>query len=87
MKIASVAEAKAGLTALLRECENGPVIITKNGRAVAALVSARDEDDLERLILAHTPRLRRLLEAAQERVRETGGVPHDDFWQAIESGE
>ena len=34
-----------------------------------------------------TARFRRLLDAAERRIAETGGVPHDEFWAAVEEGE
>jgi prevent-host-death family protein len=83
MQIASVADIKARLSSYLEQVENGPVIITKNGRPVAALVAITDEDELERLVMAHTPRLRRLLEDAAERVKRGGGIPHDEFWRQV----
>ena len=39
MKIAPVADVKARLSSYLEQVENGPVIITKNGRPVAALAA------------------------------------------------
>jgi hypothetical protein len=30
-------------------------------------------------------RFRRLLDAAEERIRQTGGVTHDDFWASLET--
>ena len=83
MKIAPVADIKARLSSYLEQVANGPVIITKNGRPVAALVAITDEDDLERLVMAHTPRLRQLLDEAAERVKQGGGIPHDQFWQQV----
>ena len=47
MKIASVAEIKAKLSAYLKASEKGPVVVTRNGRAIAVLVTPEDEDDLE----------------------------------------
>lgn len=47
---ATVAEAKARFSALVRGAETGtPVIITRHGTAVAALVAAEDLERLERL--------------------------------------
>ena len=83
MKIAPVAEIKARLSSYLEQVRNGPIIITKNGRPVAALVAITDEDDLERLVMAHTPRLRQLLDQAAERIKHDGGVGHDQFWQQV----
>ena len=38
MKIASVADVKARLSAYLKESEAGPVVVTRNGKAVAVLL-------------------------------------------------
>ena len=57
MKIAPVADVKARFSSNLKDCEEGPVVVTKNGRPKAVLVAARDEEEIERLILAHTPNL------------------------------
>jgi prevent-host-death family protein len=84
MKIAPVAEVKARFSAYVKRCADGPIIITRNGRPAAVLIAAPDEEELERLVLAHTPRFQRLLEAARERIRDTGGVEHDDFWELLE---
>ena len=64
MKIVPAAEVKAHLSSYLEETFSGPVVITKNGRAVAALVAVTDDDELERLLMAHSPRLRQLLDEA-----------------------
>ena len=49
MKIAALADVKAHLSAYVDECENeGPVIITRNGKAAAVLLAPKDNDDLER---------------------------------------
>ena len=80
MKIAPLAEVKAQFSRYVEECERGPIVVTRNGRPVAVIVAAGDEDELERLVLAHTPSLRRLLQAAESRIRRTGGLTHEEFW-------
>lgn len=85
MKIAPVAEMKTHFSAYLEQCQEGPVIITKDGRPVAVLIPVLEEDDLERLVLAYTPRFRRLLDAAEQRIQETGGVRHEDFWKSFDA--
>ena len=84
MKIASVAEIKAQFSAYLKESEQGLVIVTRNGRAVAALLAVRDDEELERLVLAHSRRLRALLETARQQIREGEGIGHEDFWREMD---
>ena len=43
MKIAPVADVKARFSSYLEQSEKGPIIVTKNGRPVAALVAVGDE--------------------------------------------
>lgn len=46
----SVAEAKTALSECLRQVETGePIIITRHGKPVAAIVSAHDIEQLKRL--------------------------------------
>ena len=85
MKIAPVAEVKARLSSYLKACEDGPVVVTRNGRAVAALVSVVDDEDLERLVLAHSPRLQSILQAGRQEIGESGGLSHDELWAEVEA--
>ena len=85
MKIAPVAELKAQFSAYLKSSADGPVVVTRHGKPVAVLLSIEDEDELERLVLAYTPKFRGILEAAREQIRETGGIGHEEFWQEVEA--
>jgi prevent-host-death family protein len=85
MKIASVADVKAKLSSFLKDSEEGPVVVTRNGKPVAVLLGVSDEDELERLLLAYSPRLRAILDAARERIRQGAGIPHEEFWEDLES--
>src|SRR5881227_996520 len=85
MKIASVADVKARLSAFLKESERGPVIVTRNGKAVAVLLAVADDDELERLVLAHSPKLQAILAKSNRQIDETGGIPHDIFWREVEA--
>jgi prevent-host-death family protein len=85
MKIAPVADVKARLSAYLKESQNGPVIVTRNGKAVAVLLAVTDEDELERLVLAHSPKLQAILEKSRRQIEDTGGLPHDVFWREVEA--
>ena len=85
MKIASVAEVKARLSSYLKASATGPVVVTRNGKAVAVLLGVENDEELERLLLAHSRKLRAILDAADRRIEEGGGIGHDDFWQQVES--
>ncbi len=87
MKIASVAEVKARLSSYLKASAAGPVVVTRNGKAVAVLVGVADDDEVERLLLAHSPKLRAILDAADRRIDEGGGIGHDEFWQQVEAAD
>src|ERR1700681_4092412 len=85
MKIASVADVKARLSAYLKESREGPVIVTRNGKAVAVLLAVTDEDELERLVLAYSPKFQAFLDKSRRQIDETGGIPHEQFWQEVET--
>ncbi len=56
MKIAPVAEIKAKFSAYLKESQNGPVVVTKNGKPIAAILAVTDEQQLMRLLLDYAPK-------------------------------
>ena len=87
MRIASVADVKAKFSAYIKSSAEGPVIVTRNGKPVAALISIQDEDEIERLILAYSPQFQRILREAEQQIAEGKGIPHDEFWQAVEREE
>ena len=84
MKIAPLAEVKARFSHYVEACEESPIVVTKNGRPKAVLVAAGNEEELERLILAHTPRFTALLNAAERRIKKGRGIKHGDFWKAVD---
>jgi len=55
MNIAPMAEVKARFNKYIKQCEEGPIVVTKNGRPAAVLVSISDDEELERFVLAYTP--------------------------------
>ena len=42
-----------------------------------------DDDDLERLILAHSPRFQTLLEKSRRSIQSGKGLTSDEFWTAV----
>jgi prevent-host-death family protein len=85
MKIASVADMKAHFSAYLKATEQGAVIVTRNGKPVAALVPVADEDEAERLAMAYSPKLQAILDASRQQLQAGAGIPHDEFWRQVEA--
>ena len=83
MKIAPLADVKARLSAYVDECETGgPVVITRNGKAVAVLLAPRDDDELERILLAHSPRFQAMLNRSRQSLAEGKGLSANELWKA-----
>jgi prevent-host-death family protein len=83
MKIAPVADVKARLSAYLEQCKEEPVIITRNGKAVAVLLAPKDDEDLERLVMARSARFQELLNKSRKSIRAGKGLSPAAFWRAV----
>jgi prevent-host-death family protein len=84
MKIASVADVKSRFSAFLKASKRGPVVVTRNGKPAAVLLSVDDEDEIDRLILAYSPKFQKMLSLARQQIREGSGIRHEDFWREVE---
>jgi antitoxin (DNA-binding transcriptional repressor) of toxin-antitoxin stability system len=58
-------------------------VVTRHGKPVAVLLSVEDEDELERPILAYTPKFQGIVEVERAQIRETGGTGHEELWQEL----
>ncbi len=84
MRIAPLADVKARLSAYVDECgADGPIVITRNGKAVAVLLVPNDDDDLERLLLERSPRFQAMLNRSRRSIKEGEGLSEEDFWKAV----
>jgi hypothetical protein len=52
---------------------------------VAVIVGVQDEDEIERLLMAYSPRLQAILEASRKQIREGDVLSHEEFWEEVES--
>ena len=87
MKVAFAASVKAKFSGFIKASKSGPVIVTKNGKPVAMLLAVQDEDEIERMILAYSPKFQRILRTAEQQLLAGRGIPHKEFWQEIEQGQ
>ncbi len=84
MRIAPVAEVKAKLSAFLKASRSGPVVVTRNGKAVAVLLSVASDDEVEDIVLANSPKFQAIIARSREQIARGEGVPHEQFWAEIE---
>lgn len=85
MRVASQSEVAADFVGYVNATKKGPIIVTDKGRPVAVLVRSENADDIERLLMGHSPKLQSILEAARKRFREGRGIPHEAFWKEVEA--
>jgi len=84
MKIAPVADVKSRLSAYIAQCEaNGPIVITRNGKVAVVMIAPEDSEDLERIIVGRSPRLRAMLAKSRRSLAAGKGLPHGAFWRAV----
>ncbi len=84
MRIAPLADVKARLSAYLDEAgTSGPIVITRNGKAVAVLVAPVDDDDLEQMLLVRSPRFQAVLNKSRQSIKAGKGLSRDEFWKTV----
>src|SRR5262245_12130170 len=85
VKVASQSEAAADVAKYVKATKKGPVVVTNKGKPVAVLLRSESEDDVERLLMGHSPKLQAILQAARKRFRQGRGIPHESFWKELEA--
>ena len=87
MNTATVSNVSKNFKNYIKESREHPVIIVEDEKPVAVLLSISEKDDIERIVLAYNPKFRRLINEADKRVENTGGIKHSDFWESLEDSE
>ena len=85
MKTATVSEVDSHFGDYLKASKKGPVVVTRNGKPVAVIVGEEDNDEIERLLMAYSPRLNEIIDSSLARIKRGEGVPHEEFWARIEA--
>jgi prevent-host-death family protein len=79
MKEVPLSEVKDDLSRYLREAEQGPVVITRHGKAAGVLIGFESEDDWFDFRLEHDPRFLHRVETARASLRANRGVKLADI--------
>jgi len=85
VKVVTQDEVAAHFAEYVKASKKGPVVVTSKGKPVAVLLSSGSKDDLERLLMGHSPKLQAILEAARKQFRQGHGIPHESFWKDVEA--
>jgi prevent-host-death family protein len=78
VKRIDIADASAPLGEYIKQAKKEPVIVTKKGKAIAALV-AIDAGDEESLSLSANPRFRDITARSKRRLQREGGIPAQEM--------
>ena len=83
MKTVEISKATLPLSDYTKGIKKEPVIITKEGRPVAALVSIPNAD-IEMVSLSNNPRFIALIERSRARQKSEGGISSEEMRQRLE---
>jgi len=83
MTTASVGEVESKFSTFLKASEGSPVVVTRRGKPVAVIVGVHDEEEIEMLLMAHSPQLRKIVEASRKQIREGKGLSENEFWAEV----
>ncbi len=78
MRTVELAQVKANLETYAREAEKSPVIITKNGKPIAALVAV-DDFELELALTARNPNFLAIMERSRVREEAEGSISLEEM--------
>lgn len=70
MRIASLRDVKNRFSFYVEETASGPVVVTKNGKAAVVMLHVEDDDQLEDILIGHSPKLQSILERSRESFKE-----------------
>jgi hypothetical protein len=84
MRKIEITQATNSLGDYARELERGPLVLTQDGHAVAALLPI-DDADLESLALSISPRFQAIIDQARAEYREGRALSPEDVRRALGS--
>lgn len=83
MKTASMTNLRAHFGDYIKASGRAPIVVTRKGKAVAALIAIKDADEVERFMMGNSPRLQEILDSAEKRIAAGQGIPSSQFWKEV----
>ena len=83
MKTVSAAKVAAQFNDYLEASRDQPVIVTRNGKPIAVLVSVQSREEAERISRSDPPSLRSVFQQSAEEFEEGLGIPKVEFWRQV----
>ena len=84
MTIAPIAEVKAKFSNFVARSKKEAVIITKNGKPTAALIPINSDEDVERLMLKNSSKLKKIIQKSRQEFAAGKGISHSKAWEELE---
>jgi prevent-host-death family protein len=82
MKSVELRKALSPLAEYAAEIAEGPVIVTKKGRPVAALIPV-DKADVESILLSANPRFQAILKRSRSEYKRKGGLSTEELREQL----
>jgi antitoxin (DNA-binding transcriptional repressor) of toxin-antitoxin stability system len=73
MKTLEISKARRSLVSYSRKARKGPMVVTADGKPIAALVGIQNAD-METVTLSNNPRFLALIERSRQRLRSERGI-------------
>ena len=83
MKTIEMAKATAPLAEYAQDVDKEPIILTKKGKPIAALVTIENAD-LETVTLSTNPKFLALIERSRTRQKTEGGIPSKEMRRRLQ---
>lgn len=84
MKSVEIKHADGALRDYAAELSSGPVVLTRGGKAVAALIRIRHQTDLESLLVSESPVFKRIVARSRASHRRSGGLTRAEMEKRLE---
>ena len=77
-KTIQLSKATESLATYIQDLDEGPIVVTNRGRAIAAVIPVNDAD-AETISLSQNPKFRAIINRSRARQKREGGLSSDEM--------